>query len=348
MALDARLSRYFQEEQTARRCFIYFAAYINQNKVFDEKAIPEFIKKEMVTLKSMLLDNKNYDFNYYALNALFFVSYLRKDIDSMEKVSKKAITFFNSKTGFPQLGKFSFVQKLGFIYEQQRNYQKAIKTYETALSFDLIDGGTSWFNVRSHLFDAHLALRNYRNCYKYLSKAISNKGFKSLFSNYKEPWLIREAYINFLIEAGKVDMDIMKEHQLRSFSISRFVNDVVLFSKDKRGLNISVLIIQSLFLLLREDYDGFERKLDSLNQYAFRYLKNDETLRSNAFIKILQKLPDVNYHPVRWVNHTQKLLKRMKSAKLNSSFDTKEKEIMSYEIIHEVLIEILEKQKVYA
>jgi len=38
----------------------------------------------------------------------------------------------------------------------------------------------------------------------------------------------------------------------------------------------------------------------------------------------------------------------MKSAKTTSSFDTKEKEIMSYEIIHEVLLEILEKQKVYA
>jgi len=348
MALDAKLSRSFQEEQTARRCFIFFAAYINQNKVFEEDAIPDYVKKEMAKLKSMLKGNKNYDFNFYAFNALFFISYLRKDLASMEKISKKAISFFNSKTEFPQLGKFSFVQKLGFIYEQQRKHQKAIDTYEIAFGFELTEGGTSWFNVRSHLFDANLALRNYRDCYKFLSEAISHKSFKSLFSNYKEPWLIREAYINFLIEAGKVDIQIMKQHQLRSFSISRFVNDVVMFSKDKRGLNISVLIIQSLFLLLREDYDGFERKLDSLNQYAFRYLKNDATLRSNAFIKILQKLPDVSYHPVRWVSHTEKLIKRMKSAKTTSSFDTKEKEIMSYEIIHEVLLEILEKQKVYA
>ena len=348
MALDAKLSQAFQEEQSARRCFIYFASYINQNKEYDESKVPSLIKREIVELEEKLDNNQYYDFNYYALNALFFKSYLLQDISSMEKISKQAVQFFQTKRHFPDLGRFSFVQKLGFIYEQKKDYQKAVDTYEKALSFDLTEGGTAWYNVRSHLFDANLQLRNYQSCYKFLSQAISHKSFKSLFSNYKEPWLIREAYVNFLIEAGKVDIEIMKSHQLRSFSISRFVNDVVLFSKDKRGLNISILIIQSLFLLLREDYDGFERKLDSLNQYAFRYLKNDGTLRSNAFIKILQKLPDVNYHPVRWVAHTEKLLKRMRSSESKSGFDTKEKEVMSYELIHEILLEILENQKVYA
>lgn len=348
MSLDVKLSHAFEEEQCARRCFIFYASYINQNKTFEEKNIPIFIASETEKLKSLIDKNHYYDFNYYAFNALFFKSYLKKDLESMEALCKKAIQYFKTKDHFPALGKFSFVQKLGFIYEQRRSFDLAIETYKTALNFELLEGGTSWYNVRSHLFDANLETRNYKACYKYLSEAISHKSFKSLFSNYKEPWLIREAYINFLIESGKVGLALMKQYQLRSFSISRFVNDVVLFSKDKRGLNISILIIQSLFLLLRKDYDGFERKLDSLDQYAFRYLKNDETLRSNAFIKILQKLPDVNYHPVRWVNHTEKLLKRMRSAKLSVGFDTKEKEVMSYELIHEILLEILEKQKVYA
>lgn len=343
--LDVKLSALFNAEMKARRLFIYFASFINQNKTYFADEIDPDIIVELQELSKKLESIKTYDFNYFIRNAMYFKAWLEKDLEKMELLAKAAVVYFREKKGFSNLGLFSFVQKLGFVLERKQNYSEAIKIYEQALSLDMLEGGTSWYNIRSHLFDSHLRLKDYSSCFKYASQAVQHKSFRKLFSNYKEPWIIREAYLRFLIEIGKLDIQLSEESKHMPFSLAKFANEVNQFSKDKRGLNIAIIIVQALFLLFRNQSDKFERKIETLGQYAFRYLKNDETLRSNAFIKILQKLPEVNYHPVRWKAHTSRLYKKMMNASQNPHINSIEREIIPYEDLIELIIEQLSEQK---
>ena len=332
-------------EKYANRCFVYLGAIINQNKQYASDQIPDDIVKEMGVIENELNRINDYDFNFKTRNSIFFKAWLERDILKMKKVAREALDFFSSKSELSILGQFSFIQKLGFIHERSGNFKEAISLYTQALSLKLVEGGTSWYNVRSHLFDAHLHMHQYLDCFTYLSEVVSHSSFKKLFSNYREPWIIREAYFHLLLETNNIDVMLLEAYTLRKFSLTRFRNDIEQFSKDKRGLNIAIIIVQALFYLARDQKELFENKIQSLNQYSMRYLRQNDTLRSNAFIKMLQKLPETNYHPLRWQAHTKKLLNKIFLAKKNMHFQSREQEIIPYEQLVKLIIDIIRNQK---
>jgi len=336
--LDDQLTEQFKIEKEARKCFIYYGSFINQNKSFNPQLESNSIQEKMDHLAIQANAVTNYDFNYHYRNALFFRAWLLRDFDKMELIADAAIEFFKNKKGFSPLGYFSFLQKLGFIYERRQKLEEAIALYNEALNLDLVNGGTSWYNIRSHLFDAHMMKKDYNLCLKYLNQAVENPSFKKLHKNYREPWVIKKAFMQLLINMDKVDVSLDK---VPAFSLSKFRNNVQFFSKDKRGLNIAIIIVQALHHLVKDQRSKFEDKLDALSQYAFRYLKNDETLRSNAFIKIILKLPEVNYHPSRWKLHTEKYRVKLKNASEHYGLQSKEIEIIKYEDLIELIEEML-------
>src|SRR5690606_2380545 len=95
----------------------------------------------------------------------------------------------------------------------------------------------------------------------------------------QEEWLIRSAYIHFLIRMGKITT-VSSDKKQDSFVLSKFLNSVPFFSKDKSGLNISIIIVQILFYFLDKKWDKVLDKIDGLKQYSFRYLTKDESMRS--------------------------------------------------------------------
>jgi tetratricopeptide (TPR) repeat protein len=296
----------------------------------------------MIDIEGFLGSINTYDFNYQARNALYFKAYLENDLDRMIDLSKDAVAFFKTKEGFLKLGEFSFLQKLGIAYQARKEYSNALDVYHQAFKLNPREGNTPWYNIRNHIFNVHLHLREYQEAYKYLLEATSHKSFKQLYNLSKEPWILKEAYMHLLIKMGKVAEDKDSKHKLRPFRLSRFLNEVEHFSKDKRGLNIAVNIIHALFLFLQKKDDEFERRLAALGQYSFRYLRRDETLRSNAFIKMLQKLPDAGFHPLRVKRYTDKYYKRMVEAPMVIQENSKEVEIIPYEHLWEIVLELLE------
>jgi len=87
-----------------------------------------------------------------------------------------------------------------------------------------------------------------------------------------------------------------------------------------------------------------ERRLDNLGQYSFRYLRNDDTLRSNAFIKILQRMPAAAYNPIKLKRDTDKYYQRLINAPMIIAENSKEVEVIPYEHLWEIVIEMLEKR----
>jgi len=339
--LDKLYAEYFQFEYYARRLFTYYGQFINQNVQFDVNKVPADVLDNVEKITRKLESIPTYYFNINARNALYFKAYLELDSDRMEIISREAIDYFKTKSGFSKIGEFSFLQKAGIANQALKRFDQAIEVYNMAYKLNPMIGGTAWFNIRNHLFNSHLHLKEYQKSYQYLLEATSNKKFRKLYDLYKEPWLIKEAYMHLLIKMGKVSEDKEAEQKLRPFRISRFLNEVEHFSKDKRGLNIAVHIVHVLHLFLRRQEDQLERRLDALNQYSFRYLRNDDTLRSNAFIKMLQKMPDSAYHPIKLQREADKYYQRLVAAPMIIAENSKEVEVIPYEHLWEIVIELL-------
>jgi hypothetical protein len=138
-----------------------------------------------------------------------------------------------------------------------------------------------------------------------------------------------------------------EQMKLPKFSVNKFINSVPFFSKDKKGQYITIHVIKILFLLQKSKYDQIINLSDSLNQYTYKYLKNDETLRSNCFIKMILKMVRAGFHPVRTQAHVKPLFQRLASSKVVIDERSSEVEIIPYEELWSYIIEIISTNKKY-
>ncbi len=159
-----------------------------------------------------------------------------------------------------------------------------------------------------------------------------------MFENLKEQWRITEAYIYFLIEAGKV---VAPESYARKFRLNKFLNQVPVFEKDKRGNNIPILIVQVLFLLLRKKYGQIADRVEALDQYCYRHLRRDETFRSNCFIKMLIETYKANFHPVATRRKAVRYTKALNNNSIETSGQPGEIELIPYERLWGMIIKII-------
>jgi hypothetical protein len=127
------------------------------------------------------------------------------------------------------------------------------------------------------------------------------------------------------------------------FRLARFLNEVPIYTRDKRGFNISILVVQMLFYIVRNNYGKVIDRIDALNQYTYKYLRNDETYRSNCFIKMLVKIPTANFHPVRTKLHTRDLEAKLRAREMTVEELMGEVEVIPFHDLWDIILEVLEK-----
>jgi len=298
------------QENEAEEVYIMLShAWLSKKGASEMALLP--IQEKLNSLSKLQDSNTLYNFNLYVYFSRYLFAFFNKNYSNLLRISEEAIIFFKSKSGFSKFALFTFTQNLGLSHFINEDYEKALTVYRDALSLNPPKGKTNWYNILNQIFNTHLVLQNYTQAYDYLILAISEPKFSNLYFTLKEPWLVKEAYIQLLIKMGKVVEEKKPEKKLRPFRLKRFLNEVPHFSKDKRGLNIAILIIHILFLFIQKKESEIEDRFQSLNQYSFRYLRNDATLRSNLFIKMLLQLPKAAYHPVRTQRYAEKHHKRL-------------------------------------
>ena len=140
---------------------------------------------------------------------------------------------------------------------------------------------------------------------------------------------MKPIYIN-LINAGKVEKSEDDNH-FTKFRLGRFLNEMPIFSKDKRGMNIAILSIQILFLIQQKKYGKAIDKFEAIEKYCYRYLHQEETIRSYYFITMLMTIPDSQFHRMGVTRKGKKYLDKLLSVPLEVSSQSHKIEIIPYE-----------------
>jgi hypothetical protein len=76
---------------------------------------------------------------------------------------------------------------------------------------------------------------HYEEGYHLYEKVTNYPRFKDKQPQIVEMWNIFQAYIFYLIKVGKIREDVLSERS-KKFKMSKFINDISLFTKDKRGM----------------------------------------------------------------------------------------------------------------
>jgi hypothetical protein len=164
-----------------------------------------------------------------------------------------------------------------------------------------------------------------------------SQAFERLPENIKEIWSVLGAYLAFL------DLTIrINRNESGAFRLGKFLNEMPFYSKDKRGLNIAILIIQFLFLLHKRKYSDLIDRADALKQYCYRYLRKDDTFRSHCFIRMLLQIPRADFNRIRTERYAEPYVKKLKSVPLRVSEQSIEVEVIPYDDLWEMTLELLD------
>jgi hypothetical protein len=224
----------------------------------------------------------------------------------------------------PAIFGFNIKQIPGYVLNKE--FDKAEQVLKKCIAM-YQPGQINWVKAMQFKTIMHFHQKEYSKALK--TAHTINTQFKNTLRD-QETWQIYEAY-------GK----ILTGEKLR---LHKLLNEVPKYSKDKRGMNINILIIRILEYIRRDKVGEVIDNTNAINQYAYRYLRQDDTFRSNCFIRMLLQLEKGHFNQVGVRRHTGKLLKKLKSMPLRESQQDYEVEIVPYEDLWDFLINLLPKK----
>ncbi|MCC7505633.1 MAG: hypothetical protein IT259_10040 [Saprospiraceae bacterium] len=255
-------------------------------------------------------------------------------------VCDSAISFFEQKSYLANIPLQAFIYQEMVCYVQLKDYSKG--KIAAARGLKLLEEGTfNWFKYQELLLLLFLHAGEYQEAYEVFQKTIRHKRFKALPGGIQQAWKIFEAYLYYLHEVGRISPE-GSDPVFNRFRMARFLNETPLFARDKRGMNIPILIFQILYLILVRRYDDTVDRIDALEKYASRYLKRDDTYRSNVMIKMLLLIPASAFHRNAVARHAEKYLKMLKEAPLDFARQSHDVEIIPYEALWEMALASLD------
>ncbi len=202
-------------------------------------------------------------------------------------------------------------------------------------------GATNWYSYLHYCLKAYLYNEDYEKAISLISYCINHNIFRKLNSDLKEVANLNLGYIHLIVDSGLAGDPKELHKSLPEFKLGKFLNTTPVFSKDKRGINVSILLMHIAFLLQRKDYNAIIDRIDSLNQYAYRYLRKDDSFRSNCMIKMVIQMTKADFNPIRTERYTADLRKQLGSVTLAGSGENIEVEIIPFEVLWDIMVKAL-------
>ena len=311
-------------ERKAKRYFVDLAGHFSKSRVGNPDTVA-LAKKYSANLLYGLDQYKSFRYHYFTYWVQSIHAELQQDKNLLLQVCDRALKFFQSKNyPIPNIIVFIFgFQKRISIALATKDYALAHRS--VALGMELMENSPYNYSyclvykamIGFHQSDAQLVLEAIQESQDYRS-----------FKQQAEQWHIIDAFAHFLdIETGQ------------NFRLGKFLNQVPIFSQDKSGLNITIIVIQVLHYIKQGEFGKVIDRADALKKYHSRYLKKDHTYRSNCFIKMILTLPAQNFHPVAIERHTASTFKRLQAFQEGSDV-----EIAPYERLWEEVTKCLQFQ----
>lgn len=331
----------YEYENEAEKYYaeIHFTSLTSRGRV--DQSIIEKSDLYAERLREILKDHESYRLLFIAYMTLSIKYQYAHDFEHMLKVNTEAVEIFRNRKVTTQVALFNFNLRKMICHMQLGDYKASD---EIALDYlgKMRKGTYNWYYILFYYFTSQMHRKDYGGAWKTLQSGLRYKNFKSLAANLQQIFKVNEGYLQFLFETGRIDADEIDAGKAKKFRIYKFLNDIPLFSKDKRGVNVSILIIHILFLLQRERYHEIIDRVDALRQYTHRYLRKDDSYRSNCFIHMLLQIPRADFNRLRTERYAEKYRKKLGLVPMNMASQGVEVEIIPYEDLWEIVLELLD------
>ncbi|RZK24696.1 MAG: hypothetical protein EOO56_00325 [Hymenobacter sp.] len=220
-----------------------------------------------------------------------------------------------------------------YAHLRSRQYKAGLKLAEVYAA-DFHPTSSNWFYFYEHYILLALHAGDYNQALRLLHVAQKNPSFPKQRPAAQERWELLQAYVEFVQPAEA--LPTRRRNQLALFA-SLTVPE---YTRDKRGHNVAILVLQLLHYLRQRELEPVLARLERLRKYQQRHLRDAATLRSRLLLRLLVLLPEVNFDPVLLAKRGQNLLLQLSQAPMTGEADA-EVEIIPYEQLWTLTLGIL-------
>ncbi len=289
-------------------------------------------------LEPHLKKSDSYRLHLYAFLIELSIYTSVNDYQGALQVSERMIRFFEDKpyvAAVPLLG--AHYQQF-ICYLQLRDFEKG---RQAALRCaDLVEEGSfNWFKYQELYILLCLRSGAYQEGYDVFEQAKEHKRFSFLQGHVREYWRVMEAYFYLLQLNGLINQE-QKSH----FRLGKFLNELPIYSRDKQGVNITILIVQIAVMLSKQQFGMVIDRMEAIEKYCTRHLQQGNTYRSYYFIKMLLQIPVAGFHQDGVIRKTQEYWTKLQNTPLEDAEQTVHIELIPYEDLWEIMQSLLPRR----
>ena len=188
-----------------------------------------------------------------------------------------------------------------YAYLRSRRVEQGLQLaeqYEAAFH----KSSNNWFSFQENHTLLAIHAGSYPRARAIIKAALTNPFFHRQRLAARERWQLYEAYVDFLLPAPKA---------ARTATVAQWAMQLPDFNRDKRGYNVSILILQLLYFLRRRNLDEVMTRLERLRKYRQLHLRDEHTVRSRLFLRLLALLSDKDFNPRACAERGQNLLAKL-------------------------------------
>jgi hypothetical protein len=327
-----------------RRNINIYKAEIESDDMRDElqilfrKTISPLDKTKITSYwKRICLLNKKYDSQILRINKVI-IGYgyheALSDNKSIIRISAQFIAFMVQNPTYYELARHR--QFLTFIldaYTKLEDFDNGAKAAESALNLhnDKSRNSLSVFDYFIHLC---LNAGKYTKAMELYKRATGLQLYKELPYERKEKWKLFEAYLSFVYpESG------LKVKPAGLFS------EMPVFSKDKVGISITIVIAQIVILLDEGNFDKLLDRSDAFKIYFKRYVNRQIHYRTFLFTKMIETLFRYNFNYEKVEEAAKEFRSHLRDKKGFYKGRIEALEIIPYEVLWEQILLRLKKHE---
>lgn len=260
-----------------------------------------------------------------------------KDYSAMLEVCSKAENYIQENPQYYQDDKLAtFQMKKMSAYLHLRDWKNGKINAEKCLQ-SFPEGSDTWFIFMEYYLLLAIHTDNFINAVAIYKKASGNSKFKKLSADQREKWKIYDIYLNYIIDSTGDSNPVLLTQKRKSFKVSRFLNDPILYPKDQRIYTVHMVVAQILFFIEKKGYNAITERIDRLKSYANRQLKKDDYFRLIQFIRLLQQLSKADYQ-VENLSNVDKYYNRLIEVPFSYRGLKAELEIIPYEKLWNLIL----------
>lgn len=332
------LTAQFEMETQAQGFYLFLASKFMNTRA----SSPKIAKQAMEFVR--ILDGykqKKPSFYYqrYYQQIVTLTAMCCNDYRKALQLSKSALEWIETKPfNAPSVKTFFHFQIIACCTYLQE-YDEGLK-YSIANLEQETEGSLNWFKNRELSFTLAMHTRNYQEAYLTYLQVVRRPEFKKMDAYNTELWKIFEAYIMYLKAVGKVETE--PQETGNNFRLHKFLNEVPIFTRDKQGLNIPILVLQVLFSVANRRYKIAHERIGDIEKYCSRYLRKNETYRSDIFIRMLLEIPLAGFNRFSVSRRVQLWKQKLHEMPLEIAYKGRHIEVIPYEDLWDIAVESLD------